>query len=981
MLPAGRRPPSVFSARPRQRAYPPPTQTIHTLLSLFRLTATQNLLQLAALFNRPEIACAFLESLDAAADQQAEQQRLSARRESVSHKTTDNSSARIAALGRELDQTERLFHMKCEAQLLTALSATDAAGRTSMHYAAASNGVMVGTLLHFRSTRFRDARTYKGAHPVQPLFPAGGWVSPQSGQLWLPGVGTGAAAAGAPGEEGDGAAPPPGFVSVEELLKARREPTFIDAKCSNNGTPLHYATAAGDARAIRALLEFGAETFSVTKQGATPLDLSSSRVCRRTLVPVENAVQLSCGMPMQRPGVKAPLAPSASSVGFSRTAVGSGGGGGGGGFGADGASTVAQRKSAAESALTFIVGSGEDVNGRTGIKLQAPLHVAATQGAVDIVQLLLASGARVDVRDVNGCTAMHLAAELGTERHMAVVRLLFEAGADVNASNCLQKSPLHLAAVGGPHFEPGHRLLPGGAGAAEVSEAAAAAAAAAEEGGEGAAAQHQAAAHSGPGSTADGNHAVIVLLAKLGANLEAVDLEGNTPLIAAARRGNHLGVETLLNLNARCYAQNIRGHTALHVAAFAKQLPCVHQLARWDAEVGKLKFVLDSSGRSAYDLSADPPTREALHTLWEGCASGRLDLVQSVHRQTSLLPPDASAPWLPVRLWETTRVLKRTPLHCAVTGAAKAMAMLRAEIAAAEAAGERGAAAKEAALGGGVGHGGVQEALAKAGEQRRERESNPNALKGTGLPRHRPSPSAVHIVAGLGLRFITGADGAGAPPPQLPPPAYNAWGGHHSDVLLTFPEALDPLAVRQTVDRNAFVPKAGAHLAFISKKMREEAKRSEAAALRLRNGTELTSTPTEKDFGRIVDFLLRSGVEMADAGDADGVTPLMLAAKHGLLFIMRRLLTERDGFKGCDALRTDAAGNSALHYARAFRQQAAAELIAEFLGDVEDVPNSAGLSPADVAGRGAALLPASAEALVLVQRLPKRSGTLPAIEN
>jgi hypothetical protein len=196
-------------------------------------------------------------------------------------------------------------------------------------------------------------------------------------------------------------------------------------------------------------------------------------------------------------------------------------------------------------------------------------------------------------------------------------------------------------------------------------------------------------------------------------------------------------------------------------------------------------------------------------------------------------------------------------------------------------------------------------------------------------------------------------------------------------VLLTFPEPLDALAVRQTVDRNAFVPRANAHLAFISKKMREEAKRSDAAAMRLRNGTELTSTPTEKDFGRVVDFLLRTGVEMADAGDADGVTPLMLAAKHGLLFIMRRLLTARDGYAGCDPARTDAAGNTALHFARAFRQQAAAELLAEFLGDTEDTPNSEGLAPAEVAGRGASLLPVSAEALVVVQRLPKRSGGLP----
>ena len=937
--------------------------------------------------NRADVAAVFLESLDAQADAQAEQQRLSARLESVQNKVAGGPAARMAALGRELDKTERLFRMKCESQYLSALSSADKDGRTVLHHAAASKGVTVGSLLAFRAGRFRDARTFEAAQPVMPLFPAHGWVSPVTGQLWLPGGGGGSGGGGG-GEaeaEDSGAVAPPGFVSVKELLTARRWPGFIDSVCCNRGTPLHYATVAGDARAIRALLEHGAETFALTLQKATPLSLSSSRVCRRTLVPVENAVELSCGIAMQRPGVKAPLAPSATSVGFSRTATGGGGGGGGGTFSEDGFAALEQRKKEAQKALDFIVESGEDVNGRTGIKLQAPLHVASAQGAVDIVRQLLANGSRVDVKDVNGCTALHLAAELGTERHMDIVRMLFEAGADVNAANCQQKSPLHLTAVGGPHFEPGHNLLrPGGESAA---------AAAVEEGGEersGADAPATAAAAAGPGGTADGNRAMIVLLSELGANLEAADLEGNTPLIAAARRGNHLGVETLLSLGARCYAQNIRGHTALHGAAFAKHLACVHQLTRWDAEVGKLKFALDSSGRSSYDMAADIPAREALNTLWEASASGRLDLVQAVHRQTALLPPGAAAPWLPVRLWETTRVLKRSALHCVVTGAAKAMAMLHAELAEAEAAGERGVQAKAAALGGGVGRIGVQEALARAGAQRRERERVPDALKGTGLPRHRPSPSAVHIIAGIGLRFVTDADAGASPPAALPAPGYCGWGGHHADVLLSFPVALDACSVRQTVDRNAFVPRAGAHLAFISKKMREEAKRSPAAALRLRNGTELTSAPTEKDFGRVADFLLNSGFPLVDLADADGVTPLMLAAKHGLLFIMRRLLTERGSreapVRGADAALADKAGNTALHYARAFNQAAAAELLLEFTPDegggstLDHVPNRAGLAAAELAGRGASLLPDSAEARVFVEREQRRSASLPLAE-
>jgi uncharacterized protein len=849
--------------------------------------------------------------------------------------------------------------MKCEQQYITYISTADVHGRTVLHYGASARGVVVAALLRFRAGRFREATTEEMAHPVVPLFPADGWLSPITGELWRP------VRYDYP-EDHESVGPPQGFISVEELVRARREPLFIDSKDVNSGTPLHYATVANDVRGIRCLLEFGAETFAITKQGAGPLDLSANRTVRRTLVPVENAVQLSCGMQMLRSGVKPPLSGLAGATGFSKTATfkaaelqDRGDGSGGAGYADDdGATTVAMRKSAADNALVFLVNSGEDINGRTGTKLQAPLHVAALQGAVDVVKLLLSTGAVVNILDVNGCTPAHVAAELGTEKHMAVLQLLFDAGADINATNSVRKTPLHLAASGGPNFESGHGLIP-----KETGDAAALAAAAA------------AAADGGVGGTVDGNTAMIALLTRLGANLEAADLEGNTALMTASRRGNHLAVQTLLTLGARLYAQNIRGHTALHMAAFAHQLPIVRQLVRWDAEVGKLKFMLDTSGRSAYDLAADPPTREALHTLWEACASGKLDAAQAVQRQTALLPPAAAAPWLPVRVWETTRILKRSALHTTITGAARSMAIMRAEHEeAAVTGGGKGKSAAALALGGGGNR--VAEALSKAVKQRREREAHADPLRGTGLPPHKISPSAVHILGGIGLRFTTDASASAPHAAALPAQDYMNWGGNFGDVHLTFPEPHDPLAVRQVVDSTAFVPKPNAHLAFINKALFGDTSRSEAAAERVKNGTELTSTQTEKEFGRIVDFLLRAGVD-ANAGDVDGVTPLMLACKYGLLFIVRRLLT-----RGADPSLTDAGGNTAFHYARAFKQGAAAELLKEFTSDesggstLDNIPNAAGKTAKEVAGHGCGIQGETHERLVYVPRVPKRSKSL-----
>ena len=59
---------------------------------------------------------------------------------------------------------------------------------------------------------------------------------------------------------------------------------------------------------------------------------------------------------------------------------------------------------------------------------QTPLMLAAAFGSVDAVRALLASGADVRAASSTGVTALHLAAD-----DVAKVRLLIDAGADVNA--------------------------------------------------------------------------------------------------------------------------------------------------------------------------------------------------------------------------------------------------------------------------------------------------------------------------------------------------------------------------------------------------------------------------------------------------------------------------------------------------------------------------------------------------------------------
>ena len=70
------------------------------------------------------------------------------------------------------------------------------------------------------------------------------------------------------------------------------------------------------------------------------------------------------------------------------------------------------------------------------------LQGAAMFGRADMVKLLLEAGADVEARDEFGDTALHEAAKRG---HAAVVKLLLEAGADMEARDESGDTALHEA--------------------------------------------------------------------------------------------------------------------------------------------------------------------------------------------------------------------------------------------------------------------------------------------------------------------------------------------------------------------------------------------------------------------------------------------------------------------------------------------------------------------------------------------------------
>jgi hypothetical protein len=75
----------------------------------------------------------------------------------------------------------------------------------------------------------------------------------------------------------------------------------------------------------------------------------------------------------------------------------------------------------------------------------SPLHVAAVDGHLDVVDTLVKAGADVNMADWDQWTPLHYAAYQGRPKHVKVARRLLDAGADVYEQTWNGKTPLALA--------------------------------------------------------------------------------------------------------------------------------------------------------------------------------------------------------------------------------------------------------------------------------------------------------------------------------------------------------------------------------------------------------------------------------------------------------------------------------------------------------------------------------------------------------
>lgn len=227
---------------------------------------------------------------------------------------------------------------------------------------------------------------------------------------------------------------------AEVVVELVRGGAKLESRAVSGQTPLRWALSMGRVGAAAALLSAGADPDAPDRRGACCLHAVAA------LKPEEDDIFSGGGAVDELPSSPAAMAQLLLSAGASPN-HGRGGG--------------RCRSSTSESGPLLAAGTGvmgSVLEGNSGGLCrgasvgETPLHLASRESSVEVAEVLLRHGADPNAKtsaEEGGMTPLHFAAAPGNDdRRRAVVRLLLQAGADVNALSADGvTSPLRLACL------------------------------------------------------------------------------------------------------------------------------------------------------------------------------------------------------------------------------------------------------------------------------------------------------------------------------------------------------------------------------------------------------------------------------------------------------------------------------------------------------------------------------------------------------
>lgn len=233
----------------------------------------------------------------------------------------------------------------------------------------------------------------------------------------------------------------------------------------------------------------------------------------------------------------------------------------------------------------MLIAAGADINARRA-NGSTPLNDAAIKGKMATIQVLLAAKANPDLADENGWAPLFSAVQQGNAE---MVKSLLAASADVNAVDNEGWTPLHYTVNYHDDLEHdfpdiARLLIEAGANIDAREE-------------DGDTPLSIAAMNQKPATFA------VLMAAKADPNLAAND--GRTPLIYAAEAGNSTMVSALLDAGANINASDNDGRTALHFAADSEGSKAQHdEVVRDLLSRGARADVKDHKGTTPLMLAA-----------------------------------------------------------------------------------------------------------------------------------------------------------------------------------------------------------------------------------------------------------------------------------------------------------------------------------------------------------------------------------------